>query len=451
MLGAGPAGLGAAHQLASRGFAVVVLEQHDRVGGLAGSFRVAGQSVDFGSHRLHVSTPPSILRLLAGLLGDELQLRQRNGRIRLEERWLSFPLRPANLVRAVGPRFLGRAGVSAAAGTLRRHNPATFATYVRTGLGEVMGDVFYYPYATKIWGLRPDQLSGEQARRRISADTPLKLLRRVLTRGDGSRGYFYYPAGGFGRISEVLADAATGQGADIRLGHGVDRIAFDEDGIRVVTASGAEFQAGQVWSTIPLTRLAALVDAASGGPSQPHLEYRAMLLVYLVVPVDRYSPFDAHYLPAATVPATRVSEPKNYRDGPDPEGQTVLCVEIPCWAGDEMWSMSDDDLGLVAAEALRASGLPDPQPTGIEVRRLPSAYPVYRIGYEDQLRPLLDWVTDQSGLVTLGRQGLFAHDNTHHALAMAWAGAEAVADDGSFDEREWCEAVASFGSNVVED
>lgn len=451
MLGAGPAGLGAAHQLASRGFDVIVLEQHTRVGGLAGSFRVAGQSVDFGSHRLHVSTPPSVLDLLAGLLGDELQLRKRNGRIRLEERWLSFPLRPADLVRAVGPRFLGRAALSAAAAALHRRDTSTFAAYVQTGLGEAMGDGFYYPYAAKIWGVQPDQLSGEQARRRISADTPLKLLRRVLTRGEGPRGYFYYPASGFGRISEVLADAATGQGADIRLGDGVDRIAPGEDGIRVVTASGAEFHAGQIWSTIPLTRLAALVDVPWGGVTQPRLEYRAMLLVYLVVPVDQYSPYDAHYLPDVAVPVTRVSEPKNYRDGPDPKGQTVLCVEIPCSTGDELWSMSDDDLGVVASEALGRSGLPDPRHTGTEVRRLPSAYPVYRVGFEDQLQPLLDWVTGQPGLVTLGRQGLFAHDNTHHALAMAWAAAEAVADDGAFDERRWSAAVASFGSNVVED
>ena len=60
------------------------------------------------------------------------------------------------------------------------------------------------------------------------------------------------------------------------------------------------------------------------------LGFRAMLLVYLVLDGDRYSPYDAHYLPDAGTPVTRVSEPTNYRDGDDPPGRTVLCAELPC-------------------------------------------------------------------------------------------------------------------------
>ncbi len=40
-----------------------------------------------------------------------------------------------------------------------------------------------------------------------------------------------------------------------------------------------------------------------------------MLLVYLVVPTPQWTPFDAHYLPEGWTPITRISEPKNYRDG----------------------------------------------------------------------------------------------------------------------------------------
>ena len=53
VLGAGPAGLGAAYQLARSGKAsVTVLERNTAVGGNAGSFDVAGMRVDYGSHRL---------------------------------------------------------------------------------------------------------------------------------------------------------------------------------------------------------------------------------------------------------------------------------------------------------------------------------------------------------------------------------------------------------------
>ena len=43
------------------------------------------------------------------------------------------------------------------------------------------------------------------------------------------------------------------------------------------------------------------------------------------------------------------------------------------------------------------------------------------------------------------------HDNTHHALAMAWAAADAVGPDGLVDEAQWVAARARFATHVVED
>ena len=39
---------------------------------------------------------------------------------------------------------------------------------------------------------------------------------------------------------------------------------------------------------------------------------------------------------------------------------------------------------------------------------------------DPKLQPVLDrWAEGLGGLLTFGRQGLFAHDNTHHALESA--------------------------------
>ncbi|MDP9443719.1 MAG: FAD-dependent oxidoreductase, partial [Actinomycetota bacterium] len=82
VLGAGPAGLAAAWRAARAGLSTVLLERAAAVGGMAGSFEVAGTRVDLGSHRLHASIDPRILADLTGLLGSDLQLRRRNGRLR---------------------------------------------------------------------------------------------------------------------------------------------------------------------------------------------------------------------------------------------------------------------------------------------------------------------------------------------------------------------------------
>jgi hypothetical protein len=53
-------------------------------------------------------------------------------------------------------------------------------------------------------------------------------------------------------------------------------------------------------------------------------------------------------------------------------------------------------------------------------------------------------------LVTFGRQGLFAHDNTHHALAMAYGAAQCV-DGARFNYVRWKGCLEQFATHVVED
>ncbi len=431
----------------------MVLERRQQVGGLAGSFEVAQQRVDHGSHRLHAGISPEILQLLRNRLGDELQRRPRRGRIRLQGRWLAFPPGPGELIRSLPPWWLVRAGSSALAASFRPRRDRSFSDFVATGLGRVAGSAFYFPYARKIWGVEPEELSGYQARRRISADTPWKLARRVVGKQNGSGRFFYYPAGGFGRIPEVLADAATESGAEIRLGIGAERIEFADRSVTVTTTGGQRIVADRLWSTIPVTSLVDLAEPVidDPAPATRALEYRSMLLVYLALATDRYTPYDAHYFPESDVPMTRISEPKNYRRGPDPPGRTVLCAEIPCAPGGDRWGWSSDDLAALVAEALVNCGLRHPRPFEVVVRRIRHAYPVYRIGHERSFASLMEWTDRRKRLVTFGRQGLFAHDNTHHALSMAWTAAGCLDPNGRMDIARWADARRSFEKHVVED
>jgi protoporphyrinogen oxidase len=461
VLGAGPAGLGLAYRAADAGHDVTVVEREDRVGGAAGSFTVAGVRVDHGSHRLHRAIAPEILSDLQDLLGDDLQRRHRHGRIRLAGRWLPFPLTPIATVRNLPPAF----GISAAAESLtswaRRPRADTFAEVVRAGLGPTMAARFYEPYAWKLWGLDPREISGEQARRRITAATPAALIRRVLAGRDPEARTFLYPRRGFGQLWEALAAGATARGATISLGRTAVAIDRDADGVVVRLADGGAVRGRHLYSTLPLPVLIRLLR-----PTPPddvlaaaaRLRTRAMVLVYLVLDRDRYTPFDAHYLPELSTPVTRVSEPKNYRAGHagpddpgDPEGRTVLCGEVPCALGDVVWRATDTELAGIVRTALQGGGLPDVTPVGVVIRRLPSAYPIYDRGFAEHLDRIDRWVGQMPDVTTYGRNGLFVHDNSHHALAMAWAAADALRPDGSPDPATWSAARAGFARHLVED
>ncbi|MCZ9337501.1 FAD-dependent oxidoreductase, partial [Streptomyces sp. TRM76130] len=73
VIGAGIAGLAAAHRLAERGVRVTVLEASDRVGGKLLPGEIAGVRVDLGAESMLARRPEAVGLARAVGLGDRLQ------------------------------------------------------------------------------------------------------------------------------------------------------------------------------------------------------------------------------------------------------------------------------------------------------------------------------------------------------------------------------------------
>jgi protoporphyrinogen oxidase len=466
ILGAGPAGLGAAWQLAKQRKAeVTVLEQQAVVGGNAGSFEIDGLRVDYGSHRLHPACDPQILADLRELLGDDLLDRPRHGRIRLQGSWIHFPLKAQDLLFRLPPAFGSGVAMDGLKKLTRRNGNGngneTFTSVLEKGLGTTICRDFYFPYAEKIWGLPPSELSATQAHRRVSAGSMSKMIRKIVSVVPGFKapgaGRFFYPRKGYGQISEAIAVDAERLGANIKLNSSVREVVLGERKSVTFEREGAlqTIEADHIWSTIPLTILAGMVSPKA--PSEVleasrRISYRSMVLIYLVLETEQWTPYDAHYFPEANIKLTRLSEPKNYSDSKEPAGRTVLCGELPCTVGDEIWRATDEELGEMVRDSLDRCGLPIRVPVSkVITKRLPFAYPIYRQGYEEPFELQDRWTDGLEGVLTFGRQGLFAHDNTHHALAMAYGAVDCLDDSGNFDHNKWRRYRKEFAKHVVED
>ena len=397
ILGAGVAGLGAAFHLANRGLAqVIVLEQSNNIGGNAGSFELAGISVDYGSHRLHPTCDPVILQDIKKLLNDDLLDRPRHGRIRLRGRWIHFPLKPVDLLFRLQPTFslnvVKDIFCKILPGGKNSVTSEDFCSVLKRGLGKTICRDFYFPYAFKMWGLTAEKLSAIQAKRRISAGSITKMFKKILSSVPGIRppmnGRFFYPRKGFGQISECLFNACNELGVKFHLNIQLKTIHVCQSGDKTTEIyfekEGKEnkMYADYIWSTIPIPLLVnsirpgvpeTILDAAK------NLEYRSMILIYLVLKQNRFSEYDAHYFPEIEIPFTRLSEPKNYSNSYQNLDRTVLCAELPCFTSDPEWNMTDEELGKLVLKGLDKAGIPvTASVEQIIAKRLPYAYPIYK-------------------------------------------------------------------------
>lgn len=471
VLGAGPAGLAAAWRAARRGVSVEVLERAEGVGGMAASFEVAGVRVDFGSHRLNPAMPAGVLEDLRALLGADLQTRYRRGRLLLGDRWVTYPFKPGELAKALPAAPRAHAALDALTASRRTKASAdgeTYAQVMRAGFGPTLYDLVYEPYAAKLWGVCGDEVDADQARRKAGAPTAFAALVRSVRGALSAESLSYlYPRLGFGQLCETLADAARNAGARIYLGAAVERIDIDPDGATVRVAASEHrggtglrpggvlgaVRARHIFSTLPLPQLARITTPAPGDlalDASAALRFRALLLVYAVHKGGRWSEHDVQYLPAADVPVTRISEPANHRISPDdPPDRSVVCFEIPCEMGDEIWAADEQSLADLVHETARRTGLPPLNLAWVQVKRLRHGHPIHHLGYRDHLAALETWANDVPHLTTFGRQGLFTPDNVHHALAMGYQAADAL-DGGAFNRHRWSAARESFTTHVVE-
>ena len=95
ILGAGLSGLTAGLILTRAGCRTTILEQNNRVGGLARTIRCGEFRFDLGGHRF-LTDNRLLLALLADLLAGDLLTVPRKSRICISGRYINYPLTPLN-------------------------------------------------------------------------------------------------------------------------------------------------------------------------------------------------------------------------------------------------------------------------------------------------------------------------------------------------------------------
>lgn len=440
VIGAGPAGLAAGLQLSRMGRPVTLLERDAVPGGIARTVQWGGYRVDPGGHRFFTRVP-EISELWAGLLGDNLLLRDRLSRIYYGGRFYSYPLRIPEAVRRLGPATSARIAMSIVHARLRPRRPVdSFETWVSNQFGKVLCEKFFSSYTEKVWGRPCSEISPDWAAQRIKGlSLSRALLPSLRPRRDPNAislsEQFWYPRLGPGMMWEACVADARANGAGVQFGAQVRRIEHSRGrATRVVwdgPAGPQELECSHVISTMPLPHLVQAIDPPAPEAireAASSLLHRSFITVALVVPGVDLFPDTWIYIHDPTVRVGRIQNFRNWSPEMVPNDlQTTIGMEYFCNQGDDLWNSSDSDLIALASAELRQLGLV-PKVRGMEgyVARVGHAYPVYDPGYQERVGLLRHFLRDFENIQTCGRSGLHRYNNIDHAMLTGLYAAENV-------------------------
>ena len=429
VLGAGPAGLTAAYVLGKAGHKAVVLEADRQVGGLAKTVEIDGFRFDLGGHRFFTKAH-EVEALWHEIMGDEFLLRPRMSRIYWNGRFLDYPLRGPDVIRKLGPVELTRCvGSYAKAALSPKRQEDSLEDWVSNRFGRRLFELFFKTYTEKVWGVPTSEIRAEWAAQRIKGLSFTSAARAAFFGNRGNKvktliSEFHYPRYGPGQMWEAMAQRIEDEDGEILLDTPVELIELEDGRVVGVEAAGCTYRPEAVISSLPLRDVVAMtqprppaeVVAAARG-----LRYRDFLTVALVVSGDDLFPDNWIYIHE---PSVRVGRIQNYRSWspwmvPDPE-KACVGLEYFCFAGDDLWTMTDDDLVTFASAELEQLGLARSGQVerGFAIR-VPKAYPIYDAEYAERVATIRAWLETIENLQQIGRNGLHRYNNSDHSMLTA--------------------------------
>jgi protoporphyrinogen oxidase len=434
IIGAGPAGLSAAHELSAAGHPVVILEQDSQyVGGIARTVSYKGFRFDIGGHRFF-SKNPEIEKMWSEILGDRMLERARLSRIYYRGRFFKYPLETWDALTQLGLFQSAVCMMSYLAARVRpKREIRSFEDWVVNAFGRRLYETFFRSYTEKVWGIPCNEISADWAAQRIKDLSMRVLIKRAL--GLGGKGpviktlidRFRYPAHGPGEMWEELARRIQSRGAVLRMGESAVALRRSENGIESVVTSSADgaartYPGRHFISTMPIRGLIGALDPKAPAEvmdAARRLKYRDFITVALIIDAPELFPDNWIYIHEPDVSVGRIQNFKNWSPEMVPNQHcTVLGLEYFCFDSDSMWSAPDAELVAQGRREIAKLGLAkESQVIDGTVVRQRAAYPVYDGEYRravDVIRAFVE--RELPNLQLAGRNGMHKYNNQDHAM-----------------------------------
>jgi protoporphyrinogen oxidase len=450
IIGAGPAGLTAAYQLAKAGVSVIVHEKDAQyVGGISRTEKYKGFHFDIGGHRFF-SKSKEVEDFWTEILGDDLINRPRKSRIYYGGKFYSYPLKAFEA--------LGNLGILTSAQCMLSYlqakiapikNVTNFEQWVSNAFGKKLFGIFFKTYTEKVWGMPCHEISADWAAQRIKGlSLGSAIYNALFSNSNKNKGdktiktlidTFRYPRKGPGMMWERCVEKTEALGGKVLMNQNITSITQINNTWELQFADGTNVVYDYLISTMPLRELMQQLQKqipSASVAAATSLQYRDFLTVVLMLEDENKFDDNWIYIHDSKVQVGRVQNFKSWSPEMVPDAKYACYgLEYFCFEGDGLWSMSNEDLIALAKKEMAQLGLINVEKVfdGYVVRQ-PKAYPVYNEAYQNNMQAIKKGLEQVQNLYVCGRNGMHKYNNQDHSMMTAMLAAKnIIAGENIFD------------------
>ncbi|GAC1676446.1 MAG: NAD(P)/FAD-dependent oxidoreductase [Candidatus Acidiferrum sp.] len=467
IIGAGPGGLTAAFELATRtDIQPIVLERSTYMGGISRTINYKGNRMDLGGHRFFSKSDRVMEWWLKQLpmaregenLHDDRRMlaRSRKSRIYFLRKFFNYPIQlsGATLLNLGVWRTL-RIGLSYLRSVFFPPKQVkNLEQFFISRFGRELYATFFKSYTEKVWGVACRDISAEWGAQRIKGLSIRKAILHFLKRS-GQKGkttgdlaqkrtetslieQFLYPKLGPGQMWEEVARRLQENGGQIVTEFNATGVETSGGQITAITGQDAQgkecrYHGDYFFSTTSVQELVRAMKAdvpANVREISEGLQYRDFITVGLLLTrLTIEEPGGGQtklitdnwiYLQDPDVLAGRLQIFNNWSPYlvADPD-KVWIGVEYFCREGDHLWRRTDEEMAQLAIAELDKIKIIDKSDVlDSTVARMPKTYPAYFGAYErfDEVREYLDTFPN---LFLIGRNGMHKYNNQDHSMLTA--------------------------------
>jgi len=453
ILGGGLTGISAGIYLARNNFEPHIFEKEDQMGGLVAGKIINNNIYEYGPHFFH-SNNPQILNEIKEIVGNDLINFERTILIKFMDKYFTYPLSVIEVFKKM-PKLVVLNAIfelvkSNIKGVFVKPKVQNSEILLLTFYGKILYEMFFKNYIYRVWGIYPDKFSPRFAQERIPKISASIFLNKLISpfRAKFSKkkikdfvenvdGKFFTTKMGYRGINEKLIEHFFKNGGFIHLNSDVEEVIINNNKVEKIKIiqniskdnqyAEKEFYCDAIINTIPITELVKKIrpevpkeiqDAANS------LEYRSLVFVGILVQKEKVLTVSFMYFREHSF--NRIYDSSYFGHDTVSPNTTIIVCEISSSGSDRWWEDDEYCIKKVISDLEREKIIEEKDIVETHVYRYRYGYPVYKLGFENNLKTIMKFINDIENMETAGRQGLFQYINGHIAIQMGFDAAEKI-------------------------